>query len=61
MTDPTFTTRAELTAWAVRQANTAQLHAWVSRGDRAMVRDILESSIDEIKRVTLAHIHLGDD
>jgi len=54
---PTFTTRADLEAWAQWQLETFQRDAPYARNQ---VRLML-SVADRIRRVTLAHQHLGDE
>jgi len=51
--DPTFTTRAELEAWAVETAH------WANCTPDQTMRARLEA-LDLIRRVTLAHVHLKE-
>jgi len=51
--EPTFTTRAELEAWAVEMAH------WANCTPGQTMRARLEA-LDLIRRVTLAHVHLGE-
>jgi len=47
--DPTFSTRAELMAWAKQRMRYPDPR-----------HDALSRALDDIKRVTLAHLHLPD-
>jgi hypothetical protein len=51
--NPTFTTRAELEAWAVEMAH------WANCTPGQTMRARLDA-LDLIRRVTLAHLHLRD-
>jgi len=48
--DPTFTTRAELEAWAEAELDKVQAGEWCKQ----------RSIMARIRRVTLAHVHLKE-
>ncbi len=58
MSDPVFTTRAELVAWARQLARSAGAQA---KAKGYWQGEIVMDALETIKRVTLAHAHLEDD
>lgn len=58
--DPTFTSRADLVAWAKEQASVAGCAATMAKesGDPEHAKQIYVSALERIKRVTLAHVEL---
>jgi len=57
--DPRFTTRAELEAWAAGVARDASEAVVPETRAQKLERQL--RALDRIRRVTLAHVHLGDD
>ena len=61
MTDPTFTARTDLEAWAKDLASRANVAAMLAlKGEPTEAMSIYASAIKQIKRVTIAHLHLED-
>jgi len=59
--DLTFTTRAELEAWAKDMAGVVAVNvAFAQRGEPEHADRIWRSALDQVRRVTLAHVHLGE-
>ncbi len=54
MSDPIFTTRTELEAWAIELPRFAQMH------QKLGARGALLEALATIRRVTLAHLHLPE-
>ena len=57
MGDPTFTNRADLEAWAVKKAARIKWNIQMAP-DKSAALSALENGMAQIKRVTMAHIHL---
>ncbi|CAB4120790.1 hypothetical protein UFOVP5_27 [uncultured Caudovirales phage] len=61
MSDPVFSTRAELEAWAKDMAGVIAINvAFAKRGEPEHADRIWKSALDQVRRVTLAHVHLPD-
>lgn len=60
VSDPTFTTRAEMEAWA-RETERAALTAAILASDEASMRRIYTRAIEQIRRVTVAHLELMEN
>ena len=60
--DPKFTTRAELESWAKDMAGVIAINvAFAKRGEPEHADRIWRSALDQVRRVTLAHVHLKED
>jgi hypothetical protein len=59
MSDPKFEAWAELESWAKDMAGVVAVNvAFAKRGEPKHADLIWRSALDQIKRVTLAHVHL---
>jgi hypothetical protein len=59
--DPVFKSRAELEAWAKDMAGVVAVSvAFAKSGEPEHADHIWSSALDQVRRVTLAHLHLRE-
>ena len=61
MTDPVFQTRADLEAWAKEMAGTVVTAVTLAKtGEPEHAAAIWQSALAQLRRVTIAHLHLPE-